>query len=137
MLGWITLKNCTYKSYLDVITHVFNLSIVNGEFPTELKKAKIIPLYKYENSMLLNNHCPVSVLPVFSKILENLMYNRLLSLTNKHSLLYKPQFGFHEKHGTDTAPIILIDKIMSAINEDEMILGVFLDLSKPFDTVNH
>ena len=65
------------------------------------------------------------------------MYNRLLSFINKHNLLYKLQFGFREKHGTDTALIILIDKIMSAINEDEIVLGVFLDLSKTFDTVNH
>ena len=139
--GWDGLHSkivkCTYKSYLDVITHVFNLSIMNGVFPTELKKAKVIPLYKCESPMLLNNYRPVSVLPVFSKILERLMYNRLLSFINKHNLLYKLQFGFREKHGTDTALIILIDKIMSAINEDEIVLGVFLDLSKAFDTVNH
>ena len=65
------------------------------------------------------------------------MYNRLLSFINKHNLLYKLQFGFREKHGTDTALIILIDKIMSAINEDEIVVGVFSDLSKAFDTVNH
>ena len=65
------------------------------------------------------------------------MYNRLLSFINKHILLYKLQFGFREKHGTDTAIIIFIDKIMSAINVDEIVLGVFLDFSQAFDTVNH
>ena len=110
---------------------------MNRVYPTELKKAKVIPLYKCENPMLLNNCRPVSVLPVFSKILERLNNNRFISFINKHNLLYKLQFGFSEKHGADTALIILIDKIMSAINEDEIVLGVFLDLSKAFDTVNH
>ena len=49
------------------------------------------------------------------------MYNRSLCFINKHKFLYKLQFGFREKHGTDTALIILIDKIMSAINEDEIV----------------
>ena len=91
-------------------------------------------LKKCENSMLLNNYRPVSVLQVFSKILERPVYNRLLSFINKHNLLYRLHFGFREKHGADTALIILIDKIMSAINEDEIVLGVFLDLNKAFDT---
>ena len=65
------------------------------------------------------------------------MYDRLLSSVNKHKLLYKYQFGFREKHGTDIALIVLIDKIVAALNNDEIVLGVYLDLSKAFDTVNH
>ena len=74
---------------------------------------------------------------MFSKILEKLMYNRILSFINKHKLLFEYQFGFREKHGTDIALIVLLDKIMSSINDGEIVLGVFLDLSKAFDTVNH
>ena len=62
------------------------------------------------------------------------MYKRLLSLINKHTLLDELQFGFREKHGTDTAIII---KITSAINENEILSGVLLDLTKAFDAVNH
>ena len=65
------------------------------------------------------------------------MYNRILAFINKHNLLYKFQFGFRGKHGTDIALIVLLDKIMSAFNDGEMVLGVFLDLSKAFDTVDH
>ena len=65
------------------------------------------------------------------------MYNRILALINKHNLLYEFQFGFRGKHGTDIAFIVLVDKIMSAFNDGEMVLGVFLDLSKAFDTVDH
>ena len=62
------------------------------------------------------------------------MYNRLFSFVNKHKLLYKYQFGFREKHGTD---IVLIDEIVAALNYDEIVLGVYLDLSKALYTVNH
>ena len=87
--------------------------------------------------MLVNNFRPVLVLPLFSKILERLMYSRILSFFNKHNLFYKYQFGFRERHGTDIALIVLIYKIMSALNEGDYVLGVFLDLSKAFDTVVH
>ena len=87
--------------------------------------------------MVVNNFRPVSVLPFFSKILERLMYSRILSFFNKHQLFYKYQFGFREQHGTDVALIILLDKIMSALNDGDYVLGVFLDLSKAFDTVDH
>ena len=87
--------------------------------------------------MTFNNYRPVSILPVFSKILEKLMYSRILYFINKLKLLFGCQFGFREKPGTDIALIVLLDKIMSSINDGEIVLGVFLDLSKAFDTVNH
>ena len=65
------------------------------------------------------------------------MYDRLLSFVNKYKLLYKNQFGFRENRGTDIALILLIDKIVAALNNDEIVLGVYLDFSKAFDTVNH
>ena len=89
-----------------MLTHLFNLSISKGIVPKELKIGKVVPIYKNENCMLVNNFRPVSVLPLFSKILEQLMYNRILSFFNKHNLFYKYQFGFRERHGTDIALII-------------------------------
>ena len=127
----------TYNLYLDTLTHVFNSSITKGIFPRELKVAKVIALFKSQNGMMFNNYRPVSIPPVFSKILEKLMYNRILSFINKHNFLFEYQFGFCEKHGTDIALIFLLDKIMSSINDGGIVLGVFLDLSKAFDTVNH
>ena len=65
------------------------------------------------------------------------MYIRLLSFVNKHSLLYKYQFGFRTGYSTNFAMITLIDKISQALDEGNYVLGIFLDLSKAFDTVNH
>ena len=87
--------------------------------------------------MLINNYRPVSILPVFSKVFEKLMYCRLISFINKYKILYKYQFGFRAKHSTNMALILLIDKISNALNNGDVACGVFLDFSKAFDTVNH
>ena len=82
------LKQCT-DDIIHPLTHVFNMSLTHGVFPNELKIAKVIPLYKGDSKCILSNYRPVSVLPVMSKILERLMYNRLLSFINEHKILYK------------------------------------------------
>ena len=88
--------------------------------------------------MQINNYRPVSFLAFISKIFNRIMYNRIIQFVNKHNMiLYKYQFGFREKHGTNTALIVLIDKISTAISNGDMVLGVFLDFSKAFDTVDH
>ena len=69
----------TFECSIDILLHIFNLSILNGIFPDELKLAKVITLFKSGDIMLTNNYMPVSILPLFYKVLEKLMYDRLLS----------------------------------------------------------
>ena len=127
----------TYQNFIVPITHVMNLSIINGVVPTELKVAKVVPIYKSGDRRLINNYRPVSVLPCFSKILEKLMYKRISNFNHKHSLLNDCQFGFRQKRSTSHALIFLLDKITAALDNGDIVLGVFLDFSKAFDTVNH
>ena len=127
----------SYHLYIEPFVHVLNLSISQGFFPNIMKIAKVIPLYKSGDSMKISNYRPVSILPLFSKVLERLMYNRLMSFITKHKVLYKYQFGFRQNHSANMALILLIDKITSAIDNGEFVLGVFLDFQKAFDTVNH
>ena len=114
-----------------------NLSITQGIFPKQLKLPKVIPLFKSGDHMTFSNYRPVSVLPLFTKILENLMYTRLLSFISKYRLLYSNQFGFRRGHSPDLALICLVDKISNALENGEYVLGLFLDFSKALDTVNH
>ena len=65
------------------------------------------------------------------------MYNRLFDYINANKLLYKYQFGFQKGRSTAMAMILLVDKISEAIEKGEVVLGVFLDFSKAFDTVDH
>ena len=127
----------TYNSYLLPLVHICNLSITQGFFPDEMKLAKVIPIYKSGDATSISNYRPVSILPLFSKILERLVYNRLISFISKHNILYKHQFGFRKNHSTNMALITLIDKIALAIDRGDLVLGVFLDFQKAFDTVNH
>ena len=87
--------------------------------------------------MVFSNYRPVSILPVFSKLLERLMYNRLINFINIHGLLYEYQFGFQKDCSTYMALISLMEKISMALDNGEYVIGVFLDFSKAFDTVDH
>ena len=76
--------------------------------------------------MMLYNYRPVSVLPLLSEVFERIMYNRLIEFINKHDILYKYQFGLRGGMGTNTAMIILIYKIVSALENGDNVIGVFL-----------
>ena len=87
--------------------------------------------------MVFFNYRPVSALPVFSKLLERLVYNRLISHINDNKLLYEYQFRFQMGISTYLAIMMLADKIMEALDQGESVVGVFLDFSNAFDTVDH
>ena len=122
---------------LKPLTHICNLSISQGIFPEQLKIANVIPLYKSDDSMSFNNYRPVSVLCVLSKIFEKIMYNRVTAFLEIFKILHDNQYGFRKKSSTHVALLTFIDKVIEAIGNGEYAIGVFLDFSKAFDTVDH
>jgi len=79
------IKNVT-DNIVTQLSYIFNLSLQCGVFPDEMKLAKVIRLYKNGDKMIISNYRPVSLLSVFSKILEKIMYNRIMDFVNKHNL---------------------------------------------------
>ncbi len=118
-------------------THVCNLSFLTGTFPNRMKTAKVIPLYKSGNRHHFTNYRPVSLLPQFSKILEKLFNNRLDKFIDKHKLLTDSQYGFRAHRSTSLALLELIEEITNSIEQKKHAVGIFIDLSKAFDTINH
>ena len=102
-----------------------------------MKTAKVTPVFKGGNIADLSNYKPISLRPCFSKILERLMYNRLYKHLSNLKILYPKQFGFQKDHSTDHALLQLVDQIYESFERNEYTIGVFIDLSKAFDTVDH
>ena len=119
------------------LTYIFNLSLLTGMCPNSLKIAKVIPIYKKDDSSLINNYRPISLLPSISKILEKLVYKRLYSFLQNNNILIPNQFGFRQGHSTEYAILHMYDKIIEAFSNNEHIIGIFMDLSKAFDTIDH
>jgi hypothetical protein len=122
---------------IPVMTHMVNLSLSQGIFPNELKTAKVTPIYKANKAEEISNYRPVSVLSTFSKIFERVFYNRLEKFLACENILYKYQFGFRKNHSTYMAITILLDEITKAFNKEEIVVGIFLDFKKAFDTIDH
>ena len=139
--GWDDLNLAALKlSWPDlspILVHLMNLSLEQGIVPLELKIARVVPLFKADDPEKFSNYRPVSILPIFSKILEKLMYSRILDFITRNSILFDYQFGFREGYSTNLALTYLIDDLVTSLNKQNCVLGLFLDFSKAFDTVNH
>lgn len=120
-----------------VLSFLFNLSFETGIFPTSLKTALVIPIHKKGSTLDPNNYRPISLLSVFSKMLEKLMKERLLKFFSLHNFLCENQFGFMEGKSTEDALLNFCSKIFKGINNKECVSGIFIDITKAFDTVNH
>ena len=130
------MKN-VYDAIKIPLLHIVNLSLKNGIFPDKMKIAKILPLFKSGERSTLGNYRPISLLPLFSKILERIMHTRLYKYFESNKLFYGKQFGFRRNCSLDYGLMEVVNNISQSMATKNLTLGVFIDLSKAFDTVDH
>ena len=116
---------------------LFNLSFSSGIFPDKLKIAKILPVFKKGSKLECSNYRPISLLSNLDKVIEKLMRKRLMEFLNEQKIIYCKQYGFRKGFSTAHAKINLIDNIESAIDNKQIVCGIFIGLQKAFDTVDH
>jgi Reverse transcriptase (RNA-dependent DNA polymerase) len=121
----------------DKLVHIFNLSFVQGVFPQLLKRAIVVPIYKSGLRTDPSNYRPISVLSVFSKLLEKLFYNRLISFVDANNVLHHNQFGFRKDKSTSLALANVISSLIHKCNASLKTAFALLDLKKAFDFINH
>jgi retron-type reverse transcriptase len=119
------------------VAHIVNLSFEKGIVPTDIKMAKVIPLYKKGNRLDPGNYRPVSILSVVSKIIEKVVHKQIYDYVSKNRLIYDFQSGFRRSYSTDTCLLFLTDRIRKELDGGNLCGMVLLDLQKAFDTVNH
>ena len=116
---------------------IINTSFRTGIFPDALKIAKVIPVFRNGSTQELNNYRSISLLSVFDKIIEKLMYSMLYNFLEQHEILYSRQFGFRKQKSTAYSLSDITEKIKASIDDEKYGCGIFIDLKKTFDTVNH
>ena len=122
---------------LPALTHIVNLSLASSTFPQAWKKAKVIPLLKKGDPLMPQNYRPVALLPVFSKILEKIVFNQISEYIETNNILHRSHHGSRALHSTSTALIEMYSQWNDILESGKAAGIMMLDLSAAFDLVDH
>ena len=139
--GYDNINNVLLKDIKDEIVQplpkIFNKSLLEGVFPSTMKRADVVPLFKSGSRTVLNNYRPISLLPTISKLLEKIVYARIYEFFTKHDIFFKSQYSFRKKHSCEHAVTELVGEICKGMDQGKHTIALFIDLSKAFDTIDH
>ena len=125
------------SSTFELLAHEFNQSLSTGKYFSVFRVAKVTPVYKHENVLNASNYRPISALSTFSKILEKIVNKRILSFLNQNNIISKLQFGFRPTFSTQLASSYLSSKMSDLFSDNNLVLAIFLDLTKAFESMDH
>ena len=116
---------------------IINKSLKEGSLPSLDTEADVCPIHKKNEKEKCVNYRPISLLPNITKIFERVMYNRLDNFLSTSEIIYKFQFGFRKQYSTNHALLRIVEQIRTALDNNTFSFGVFIDLEKAYDTINH
>lgn len=119
------------------ISLIFNICISKGEFPNSFKESIVIPIFKNGDKNKCSNYRPISLTLTISKLFEKCLKLRILQFLEKHNFFHKHQFGFRNNMSTYNALYETTKFIYDNIDNKQNVLGIFLDIKKAFDSVDH
>lgn len=119
------------------LCHAINLSFLNGVYPDCLKTARVLPLFKKGRTDILGNFRPISIMSIISKIVEKIANTILLKYMNHLNILFEHQYGFRKNYSCKFSLISLIQHLLNEIDKGDYTIGLFIDFSKAFDSINH
>ena len=119
------------------LSEIFNLSMSKGLFPHAWKIARVAPIYKDDPTDVDSNHRPISLLPVISRLFEELICEQLCSFLNEHRRLFLKQSGFWKFHSVLTCLLRCANDWYLNLDKGQYTSVTFIDLKKAFDTVDH
>ena len=128
---------CSSNVISNTLAEIINLSISTGIYPNKLKMAKIVPIFKTDDNTDPSNYRPISLLSNFNRIFENLIFKRMESFIAQHNMLSPSQYGFRKTFSTQHAILDIVSTIQTNMDQRLFSCGVFIDLKKAFDTVDH
>ena len=130
------LKMCR-ESIHKPLEYLFRASLNDERFPSEWKKANVVPIHKKDDKQFLKNYRPVSLLPICAKIFERIIYNKIFEYLIENNLITENQSGFKPGDSRINQLLSITHDIYESLDDGFEVKGVFLDISKAFDKVWH
>jgi hypothetical protein len=122
--------------FVATITILINKMIDTQKYPNMLKTARVKPLHKGGDATDKRNYRPISILPIFNKVTERIIYDQIAEHMNELNLFNPLQYGFRKERGTQDAVAKVLSLISRARDKDKIVVALSIDIQKAFDSLN-